>query len=364
MSDSSSVTPFPLVRDCQSDGLRPLLAPGGRDTYFSPDLQRLLLAADEPLARFLPPARWVVPDRQAKSQSGAGPHVVYTVPDDIIRTAKPLRTLPRSEIEAFAGAVAHFLAKSRPEAKDVPPHIRQCRHEFRLPDPAIDTAAYWEYGSEFDRRLLVLWGCEPYLGCSLPTDQAVARLREREMAWSDKEELALKLARRTGEPLARFLASRAPHGGLIVGGTAVPAQKLRRLKHLSPKESAAFKTAAQAFYAKAHPGTPGISPFEQELRREFRLPGLDESPKSFFSWGSKLVIVLDPWPRDVTLPATADPVLKLPDIVVTCGTVSEQLQLREVPLMARYLRFAVAAALLLLGVAAWWIFRPASNSIR
>ena len=145
MSSTNSPLPaptIPLVRDCRPGGLRPRLAPGGRDTYFSPDAQRMLFSADDPLARFLPPAKWTMPDRQEKTQDGRSPQVSYTIPDEIIKTASPLTTLPRAEIDAFSDAIAAFLAKARPDAKGVTPFMRQCRQDFRLPNPEFDPGPY------------------------------------------------------------------------------------------------------------------------------------------------------------------------------------------------------------------------------
>jgi hypothetical protein len=329
----------------------------------------MLFSNEEAIARFLPPAKWTMPDRARRGPGGAddaSPHVAYTIPDDIIKTASPLTTLPRSEIDSFTTAVSAFLAKARPEAQGVPPYMKQCRQEFRLPDPDLDPAAYWVYGSEFDRHLLVLWGCEPQAGLSLTLDQAVAKLRNREMAWPDKQALGLKLALRPGEALSRFLAPRSANGGLVVGGMTVPTKKLKRLRHITPGEWAAFDAAAKAYYAKAHPTVSNVSEFEKELRREFRLPAPDLVPGDFYTFSSRLVIALDTWPRERTLPATDDPLLKLAeppatDPVVMAApsppTVAAQLKSREVPGFVRTFKLAgSAAAVLALGLGVWWLW--------
>jgi hypothetical protein len=361
---------LPLVRDCRPGGLRPLLAPGGRDTYFSPDVQRLLFAADEPIARFLPPAKWSMPDRQERAQDGRAAQVAYTVPDEILKTATPLTTLSRAEIEAFAGAVSLFLAKARPDAKGVPPFIRQCRGDFHLPDPDIDASFYWVYGPEFDRRLLILWGLEPQAGTSLTLDKVIEKLRAREMSWRDKQDLGLKLALRPDETLARFLAPRATDGGLVIHGMNVPQKKLRRLTTLTPDEWRAFDTAARAYYAKAHEDAAGTAPFEKEIRAAFRLPGFEQVPGDFYLRGSRLLIALDAWPREKTLPMTDDSALKLPETAPATGsaaaavatggaTVAAQLSMRQQPWWVKY---AKMAALLVVvagaGFGAWLALRP------
>jgi hypothetical protein len=369
MSGSTPAPALPLVRECRPGGLRPLLAPGGRDTYFSPDVQRMLFAADEPIARFLPPAKYAMPERQERAQDGRAAQVSYTVPDEILKTATPLTTLARAEIDAFANAATVFLAKAQPDAKGVPPYIRQCRQEFRLPNPDLDPSAYWVYGSEFDRRLLILWGCEPPAGSSLPLDKVVEKLRAREMAWRDRQELGLKLALRPDEPLARFLAPRVADGGLVIRGATVSPKRLRRLKTIAPTEWRAFDTAAKAYYVKAHPNAPGATPFEQEVRREFQLPSLAKVPGDFYLHGSRLVIALDTWPREATLPLTEDETLKIPAPAAaqtsvaavaapTGATVSAELKARQQPPWVIYAKLGAAAAgLVLLGAVAW-LLRP------
>ena len=120
MSSAPTTPSFPLVRECPPGGLRPLLVPGGRDNYFSVELQRMMFAGDEPLARFLPPAKWQMADRSDRSRH---PQITYIVPDEIIKTARPLTTLPQTEIDAFVQAVTVFAGKGRPNATGVTPFL-------------------------------------------------------------------------------------------------------------------------------------------------------------------------------------------------------------------------------------------------
>lgn len=333
-----------------------MLAPGGRENYFSPDLQRILFDVNEPLARFLPPAKWHVPDRMDRSKS---PQVSYAIPDEIIKTARPLTTLPRAEIEAFATAVSAFTAKGELDAKGVPPFIRQCRAEFRLPNPAVDPAAYWVYGPEFDRRLLILWGCEAPGGPSLTLDKAIEVIREREMVWGDKQELQLKMAK-ADPKLGRFLAPRGIDGALTINGAAVPARKLKRLGHISPREWRAFDEAASGFYARARPEVTDVPPFEKELRRDFRLPGPDTVPGDYYRYGSHFVISIDRWPKEVTLPLTEDPVLGRPSDPTKAPepTVSAQLKARQQPAYLRYTKVAAGLAAVIVVALVAWMLRP------
>lgn len=360
---------LPIVRECRPGGLRPLLAPGGRDTYFLADLQRLLFGASEPIARFLPPAKWEMPERADRAHGGAVPRVSYTIPDEILKTATPLTTLPRAEIDALAEAITVFQQKARPDAKGVPPYTRQCHAEFRLPNPDLDPEAYWVYGGEFDRRLLILWGTEPQNGVSLPLDKALEKLRQREMSWRDKQELALKLALRPDEPLSKFLAPRSSDGGIVVAGEPIPPKKLKRLKEITPKAWRAFDDAAKAYYKKAHPDTPGIAPFERELRAEFRLPGYRQAGGDYYAHKGSFVIAIDAWPRESTLPLTEDPILKLPEtggVTATAAipagaTVAAQLSPITKDPTWRYVAYAAAAVVVLGGIIAAVLMMPPSK---
>ncbi|MEO6568264.1 MAG: hypothetical protein ABIO94_05835, partial [Opitutaceae bacterium] len=346
-SDSPSLS---LIRNCPPGGLRPLMAPGGRENYFSPDLQRLLFGADESISRFLPPASWQVPDRAERAKS---PQVVYTIPDEVIKTARPLTTLPRSEIDAFTAAVGSFMAKASLDAKGVPPFVRQCRAEFRLPNPEIDPGAYWVYGPEFDRRLLILWGCEAPASPSLTLEKAVEMISRREMKWQDKQDLALKLARADGK-LGRFFAPRAADGSLNVNGAAVPSSKLKRLGRILPKEWRAFEEAAKGYYARARPEVTDVAPFEKELRRDFRVPGPDAAPEIYYRIGSHFVIATDRWMKESTIPLTNDSALPPaePGEPGSGQTVSTQLKRREQPAYVQYVKLGAAAAgVVLLGAA-------------
>ena len=243
----------------------------------------------------------------------------------------------------------------------------RCRQEFRLPNPEFDPGAYWVYGPEFDRRLVILWGCEPQAGTSLNLEQLLEKLAACEMSWRDKQDLALKLALRADEPLSRFLARRTTDGGVQIGGASIPAKKLNRLKTLTPGEWRAFDEAARAYYAKAHPGGTA-SPFERELRREFRLPSLEKVPADFYIVGGKLVIALDTWTREVCVPAIDDPVLKSsasPDrpspMTAPAGdsNLSAQLKLRQQPPWVFYAQLAAAVVVLAgAGLGTWWAMRP------
>ena len=85
------------------------------------------------------------------------------------------RCVPISEIDLLENGVRSLIA-----LKDLPsltPTSKQLIEEFRLPDPDCEPEMYRLYGYPWNRKLLVLWGCERHAGSSLPPLEAVSRLR-------------------------------------------------------------------------------------------------------------------------------------------------------------------------------------------
>jgi len=284
--------PFPGSREFRAGAHQALLVSNGRDTFFVTEIQRAIAGPDSPLKRFLPPAAYTTGSRS--SGTGGAAKVTYAAEGDPAEI-KPLRSaaarlpgavaLPKAEIEAFAAAVAQFSAANA----NLTPMQQQCRREFRLPDPVREPDAYWVSGSGSDRRLLILWGCERFSRTSVPLDRVVEHLKSCEMAWEDKQQLALQLALRREEALSRFLGIPSKDGdGLIILGQPVPAKSLKPFTTFGRDAFQAFDTAAKAFVAKA--SDEKTNPFEAELRREFRLPSLLNAPARFHRNGGDVAI--------------------------------------------------------------------------
>jgi hypothetical protein len=300
MNPPPSATPTPPTR-------RELRSPyfvfrtlDGTGTYFTTENLPIIMSPKEPLSRFLAPARLV--------ESGGVRAITYDLATIPLDTAKPLEFLPQSEIDAFAEAVRAFYDKAHEGTQRIVPYEKRLRAHFRLPDPDVEPDAYWVYGPAHDRRLLILWGCEAKSGSSLPLAPdaelkipagrtILDRLQARAMSWEGRQREALRLALDPGEPLARFLARPAVDpAGQVVGcslqGQTIPAKALKRLRRVWPGEVVAFEKAATVFYDKARPESPGVSPYEREIRRVFRLPDPDQVPAAFWAHGKRLVIVV------------------------------------------------------------------------
>lgn len=358
----STTSPFPLSaalptqREFRAGAHQALLAANGRDTFYTAEIQRAIAGPGSPLERFLPNANYSVTPRVAGTPGG-GARVSFAIPPEVAAGARPLRgahpqpgalALPRTEIEAFAEAVRRFLTP----ASDVTPLQQQCRREFRLPDPAREPDAYWVVGTGFDRRLLILWGCERFARTSVPLDRVVEHLRGCEMAWEDKQQLAVQLATAKDEPLSRFLA-RHTKEGLAVQGVAIPTKNLKPFAHFGADAWRAYNDAARAFVRRAD--EPGLAPFEAELRREFRVPSLAAAPARFYRHGAHVLIDISPLDRAQCVPpaASADE-----------GSGSDGTPLNEQ--LKRHIRFqgtpvligAGAALVAILGGVGFWLLGP------
>jgi len=363
MNPPSSAPPTPPAR-------RELRSPyfvfrtlDGTGTYFTTENLPIIMSPKEPLSRFLAPARLV--------ESGGARAIAYDFTAIPLDTAKPLEFLPQSEIDAFAEAVRAFYDKAHEGTQRIVPYEKRLRAHFRLPDPDVEPDAYWVYGPSHDRRLLILWGCEAKSGTSLPLapdgELKIAagrtildRLQARAMSWEGRQREALRLALDPGEPLARFLARPAVDpAGQVVGcslqGQTIPAKALKRLRRVWPGEAVAFERAATVFYDKARPEATGVSPYEKEIRRVFRLPDPDQVPAAYWVHGKRLVIVVAGNETQAnTLPLVSHPVVapaapaaaapaEGPVVVVapTGATVAAKLNARR---LATWVKPTIAAA--------------------
>ena len=382
MSTADTASP-PARRDLKSPYFL-LRTPDGTGTYLTGENLPIVQSPKEPLARFLAPARIV--------ESGTLRSLVYDFDAVPLETARLMEFLPQSEIDAFAEAVRAFYEKAHAATPRIVPHEKRLRASFRLPDPEAEADAYWVYGPAHDRRLLILWGCEFRAGTSLPLAPdaelkipagrtILDRLQARVMSWEGRQREALKLALAPGEPLARFLARPAVDaGGQPVGvslaGQTIPDKKLKPLKRLLTTECAAFEKAAVRFYDKARPDAAGVTAYEKELRRAFRLPDPDKLPKAFRLNGKSLVIAVSGQEtQETTLPMVDHPALApvapaAPTatpaegpVVVVAGagaglTVAAKLKARAVSSSLVYGIAAAAVVVLLVGGLALWKFLP------
>jgi hypothetical protein len=275
--------------------------PDGIGTYFTSEHLPVLKSAKEPLARFLAGARLV--------ESGTLRSIQYDFEGVALDTVRPMEFLPQSEIDEFATAVRDFYDKAHAATSRIVPHEKRLRAHFRLPDPDLEPDAYWVYGPPHDRQLLVLWGCEFKAGTSLllaPDAElkisagrtVLDKLQSRVMSWEARQREALKLAFKSNEPIARFLARPAVDAsgrsaGIVLQGQTIPAKNLKPLKRVLTGELASFTKAAKAFYDKAAPEAVGVTAYEKELRRAFRLPDPDQQAAAYYLHGKNLMVVLD-----------------------------------------------------------------------
>jgi hypothetical protein len=318
MSATEPVAPTPAARRDLRSPFFVFRTPDGIGTYFTSEHLPVLKSTKEPLARFLAGARLV--------ENGTLRSIQYDFEGLALDTARPMEFLPQSEIDAFAAAVRDFYDKAHAATPRIVQHEKKLRAHFRLPDPDLEPDAYWVYGPPHDRQLLILWGCEFKAGTSLPLAPdaelkipagrtILDKLQSRVMSWEARQREALKLARKSGEPIARFLARPAvdasgQSAGFVLQGQTIPAKNLKPLKRVLTGELANFTKAARTFYDKAAPEAAGVTAYEKELRRAFRLPDPDKRADAYFLHGKNLVVVLDgKETHEATLPMIDHPAL-------------------------------------------------------
>lgn len=96
---------------------------------------------------------------------------------EVTSTSNPAsRGVPRNEKRKLEKAVARLKEKAADENADQT--TRSIIEAFRLPDPSKDTELYRVYGSRFNPKLLVLWGCEKEPGTSIVPDEVSAKIKE------------------------------------------------------------------------------------------------------------------------------------------------------------------------------------------
>lgn len=352
----------------------------GLGTYFTSEHLPVIKSPKEPLSRFLAGARLVDSAGQRSLQ--------YDYEEFALEGLRPMEFLPQSEIDAFAEAVREFYAKAHEATPRIVPHEKRLRAHFKLPDPDLEPDAYWVYGPAHDRKLLILWGCEFKSGTSLPLAPdaelkitagrtILDRLQARVMSWESRQKEATKIALRADEPISRFLAQPAVDAagqsvGVVHQGQSIPAKALKPLKRVLSSEVSAFEAAAKKFYDKAAPETAGITAYEKELRRAFRLPDPDRRAPAYLLHGKRLLVVLSPQEtRDTTLPMVDHPALApatpaaptdgsvvVPAAGISAPNVAAKLRTRAVSAGLVYMIVGAAAALLVLGGLAAWHFLP------
>ncbi|HWF18904.1 MAG TPA: Ig-like domain-containing protein, partial [Verrucomicrobiae bacterium] len=277
------------------------------NSYLEGNAQKMLTADQEKLHVFLAEARLVM-DQSTTPRKRS---VHYKIDAEKYKNIRPMDALPPSEFAAFEAAAKDFYDKAAPDRKDVHPYETFLRLNFRLPDPDKEPDAYLVYGEDFERRLLILWGCEKEKDSALPLakhavvrprrpdDTVLDRLRRKIIGWEQMQKDTLLLLAKTREPLFRFLGQpvmddKGTLKGVKIGEIALSTKELRPLRYLLPPEMKLFYKACQEFYARA---VTAKSPYEKELRTNFQLPDPEKMPEAFRVHGPinhpRLVIVFD-----------------------------------------------------------------------
>jgi len=270
-------------------------------SYLEGGARKLVKAESEPLSQFLADAeitRGGGPQRREVTLNyffGAIPKTQW----------RPMKFVTPGMLETFEKAAQEFYRRAHAN-QNLAQFQRQARMGFRLPDPDLEPESYWLVGDRFDPKLVVLWGCEkldvnkrPIPSLPLVKDAelfpgnpttVVDKLRARLLSWEGILQENLDLIAEKKEPLGRFIARPVydPQHEQIVAlrpvlapDSAYPISKFRPLKKIPTAEIAAFNKAAESYYGKAHEDSdareayPDATPYEREIRRNFRLPDVD-----------------------------------------------------------------------------------------
>lgn len=330
-------------------------------SYLDPQVNRLL--RELLIAGFLPELNVVdsgTPRRPRKEAHYiAEPHHYVNV--------RPLDAIPESQLAAFAEAAEELY-----DIADTDEFEAYIRLNFRLPDPELDPDAYWVFGADFDRNLLVLWGCEHESGTSLPLiahpkiPGSVQRnvhdvLKEKLIGWRQRQLDALELIKRRQEPLGAMIGKPVLDDEGIIqsvnyGGEEIAATNFRPLHRILWREKDRFDRNADAF--KEPEVEPG-SVYEREIRQEFQLPDPNRRSDLFLVQGSRLnprLIMLCPedLAESQTLPLVDPPNVEAESAGQTT-TVSRALEDRTVTFGACAKIAAMLIALLAVGMGIDWI---------
>jgi hypothetical protein len=270
-------------------------------SYLEGGARKLVKADSEPLAQFL---------ADAEITRGGGPlrrevTLNYSFGGIPKSRWRQMKFVTPGMLDAFEKAAQEFYRQAHAK-QNAAQFQRQARMAFRLPDPDLEPESYWLVGDRFEPKLVVLWGCEkldvnkrPIPSLPLVKDAelfpgnpttVVDKLRARLLGWEGILQENLDLIADKKEPLGRFIARPVydPQRQQIVAlrpilapDAAYPISKFRPLKKIPTAEIAAFDKAAADYYAKAHEDSdareayPDITPYEREIRRNFRLPDVE-----------------------------------------------------------------------------------------
>ncbi|MDB4398278.1 trypsin-like peptidase domain-containing protein [Akkermansiaceae bacterium] len=87
------------------------------------------------------------------------------------RQAKGIPAAQRKKLEESIKRL-----KERASAPDVDSNVKKIIEVFKLPDPRKDPELYRLYGSRWNPKLMVVWGCEKEEGTSLPPEEVSRRV--------------------------------------------------------------------------------------------------------------------------------------------------------------------------------------------
>jgi hypothetical protein len=93
---------------------------------------------------------------------------------EVASESRPAKGIPKAQLIKLDTSVKNL--KARALAPDVDTNVKKIIEAFKLPDPIKDPELYRLYGSRWNPKLMVVWGCEKEEGSSLAPEVASKRI--------------------------------------------------------------------------------------------------------------------------------------------------------------------------------------------
>lgn len=271
--------------------------PNGLDNYVNHEFRLIITSRHEPLGTILAPL--------ITKDEGKSGKLEYDL--SALEAANPekLTYLPESLRAELSAAVEHFLAPVKTGAQKMSDHEKRLRAAFKLPDPDLESDAYWLYGPVDDRRLMIIWGCEFRQNSSLPLSDpdpnrpgVLEKLSAKAPTWRQTQDAAVRLVREKQLPLAAFLATAATGASgeiesYLLKGKKIPAKECQPVSGKIPSAFVdALQAAAQAQLELALPDSE-YSEYAKSLIKSLALPDPEQLQQRYLKTKSGIFVVLD-----------------------------------------------------------------------
>ncbi|MDB4547074.1 trypsin-like peptidase domain-containing protein [Akkermansiaceae bacterium] len=99
---------------------------------------------------------------------------MFVAGKEVSSESRQAKGIPSAQRKKLEDSIQRL--KDRASAPDVDSNVKKIIEAFRLPDPRKDPELYRLYGSRWNPKLMVVWGCEKEEGTSLPPEEVSQRV--------------------------------------------------------------------------------------------------------------------------------------------------------------------------------------------